>query len=67
MQDQQYAQLQQIQSDKDEVNRQKFFDKLNMFQVKNDQKTKALQQFMSGKDLATLSRLDEEKYMVAMA
>jgi hypothetical protein len=30
-------------------------------------KTKALKDFMAGKDLATLSRLDEERYMKAMA
>jgi hypothetical protein len=29
-------------------------------------KTKALQNYMNGKDLATLSRQDEERYMQAM-
>ena len=36
------------------------------FQVKNDIRSQNLKNFMEGRDLATLSRLDEEKYMKAM-
>lgn len=36
------------------------------FQEKNDLKTKAFSNYMQGKDLATLSRLDEERYILAL-
>jgi hypothetical protein len=34
---------------------------MNGFQLRNDAKTAALASFMSGKDLASLSKLDEER------
>ena len=38
-----------------------------MYQEQNDQRTKALSNFMAGRDLATLSKLDEARYMRAIA
>ena len=36
------------------------------YQLANDAKTKGLVDFMQGRDLATLEKIDEERYMRAM-
>ena len=36
------------------------------YQDANDAKTKNLRDFMEGRDLATLEKIDEERYMRAM-
>ena len=52
--------------DTEDESRKRFFDHMHGFQVKNDIRSQNLKNYMEGRDLATLSRLDEEKYMKAM-
>lgn len=54
----------QVEAD---VGRQQFFSKMQGYQDANDRKAEAFSNFMAGKDIATLSKLDEERYMNAIA
>ncbi len=65
-QDRRYAALESAQQEKAEYGRQRFFDHMKSFQDANDAKTQQLSNFLTGKDLASLSKLDEARYMQAV-
>ena len=65
-QDKMYAQLELAQQEKSEQSRKWFFDHMKGFQDKNDAKTAALMNFMQGRDLASLSKQDEERMLKAV-
>jgi len=65
-QDKLYAQLASAQQEKSELVRQQFFGRMKGYQDRNDAKTAQLQNFMAGKDLASLSRVDEARYLKAV-
>ena len=64
--DRNFASLEQAQQAKQEAGRKQFFDKMNAYQLANDMKAQHYSNFMTGKDLATLSALDEQRYMRAL-
>lgn len=66
-QDRLYAQLEVAQQEKTENVRRGFFDKMQGYQNANDAKTKGLIDFMQGRDLASLEKIDEERYIKALA
>ena len=65
-QDRRYAALESAQQEKTEQGRQRFFDRMQSYQDANDAKTQQLSNFLTGKDLASLSKLDEARYMQAL-
>ena len=65
-QDRLYAQLEVAQQDKTENRRKDFFNHMQAFQDANDVRTAHLRDYMEGRDLASLEKIDEERYMKAM-
>ena len=61
-----YAQMGLVKQEKDDDDRKRFFDLLKGYQVKNDKKSQNLAEFMKGKDLASLAKLDEERMLREM-
>ena len=61
-----YSQMEQGRQEKEENDRQRFFRYMQGYQDANDLKSKQFQSYLAGKDINSLSQLDEARYLRAV-